>query len=45
MKEGDLDNSLPAIAAALEFSAQEIEEIRQSSRQGLRGVGRRLLGI
>uniref|UniRef100_A0A7S2IZ68 GRIP domain-containing protein n=1 Tax=Haptolina brevifila TaxID=156173 RepID=A0A7S2IZ68_9EUKA len=39
MKDGDLDNSLPVIAQALQLSEQEIADIRQS--QGtLRGVGR-----
>ena len=36
MKEGDLDNSLPAIAQALEFTAEEIAEVRQAN-QGLLG--------
>ena len=40
MKEGDLDNSLPAIAQALEFTPDEVAEVRQAN-QGLIGeVGR-----
>ena len=42
MKEDDLDNSLPVIAQALEFSAREVSEIRESRQRGLRGVGRSL---
>ena len=34
MKEGDLENSLPAIAQALDFSAAEVAEIRQSRGPG-----------
>ena len=41
MKDGDLDNTLPAIAQALQFSANEVEEIRQSRRaKSLADVGR-----
>ena len=41
MKDGDLDNTLPAIAQALQFSASEVEEIRQSQRPAsLVDVGR-----
>lgn len=41
MKEGDLDNSLPAIAQALQFSPEEVQEIRESRRGSLMGeVGR-----
>ena len=40
MKEGDRDNSLPAIAQALEFTPDEVAEVRQAN-QGLIGeVGR-----
>ena len=38
MKEGDLDNSLPAIAQALEFTPDEVE-VRQAG-QGDGEVGR-----
>ena len=34
MKEGDLENSLPAIAQALDFSAAEVAEIKQSRGPG-----------
>ena len=34
MKEGDLENSLPAIAQALDFSAAEVSEIRASRGPG-----------
>ena len=43
MKDGDLDNSLPAIAQALQFSPAEVEEIKQNRRSKLVGdVGRAL---
>ena len=37
-KEGDLDNALPVIAQALDFSPQEVSEIRQVRQTGLRGA-------
>ena len=40
MKEGDLDNSLPAIAQALDFSPDEVAEIRQANAGLLGEVGR-----
>lgn len=40
LKDGDLENSLPALAAALEMSPQEVAEIRQQQMGTLRGVGR-----
>ena len=45
MRDDDLDNSLPVIAQALEFSAREVNEIRESRQRGLRGVGRTLRGL
>ena len=42
MKEGDLENSLPVIAQALELSQQEISDIRASQPGALQGVGRAL---
>ena len=40
-KEGDLDNALPVIAQALDFSPQEVSEIRQVRQTGLRGAAAR----
>ena len=40
MKEGDLDNTLPALAKALEMSPEEVNEIRRSRQGLLGGVGR-----
>ena len=41
MTQGDLENTLPVIAKALDFTDDEVGEVRQSTR---RGVFRRLLG-
>ena len=40
MKDGDLENSLPAIAQALEFSPAEVQEIRSAQKGVMRDVGR-----
>ena len=40
LKEGDLDNSLPAIAQALEISPEDVKEIRDRQRGVLGEVGR-----
>jgi hypothetical protein len=34
MTQGDLDNTLPVIAKALDFSGEEVGAVRRSSRRG-----------
>ena len=42
MKEGDLENALPVVAQALDFSAQEVADIRENRQGGLlRGAASR----